>query len=222
MTIFRITSIVIVLVTINIVICQDIKVDKMSLREKIGQMIMIRIRGDFYNEENHYRNNLKKWIKDDRIGGLITFGGSVHGTYHNIKMFQEWSDIPLLIAADYERGTGQWIKGGTLFPTNMAFAATENSKNASKAGQIIAKEAEALGVHIILAPVMDVNNNPDNPIINFRSFSDSPNIVADFGTQFISGIQSGNRLACAKHFPGHGDTSMDSHLDLPILEQPSS
>lgn len=193
-------------------------IDQLSLREKVAQMIMVRIRGDFYNLENGYRKNLEKWIKDYQIGGVITFGGSVHGTFHNIKMFQEWSAIPLLVAADYERGTGQWVKGGTLFPTNMALAATGNPDYAYAAGKITASEASVLGVHIILAPVLDVNSNSENPIINFRAFSDNAEMVADFGIQFIKGIQDGGRLACAKHFPGHGNTNVDSHTSLPTIK----
>jgi len=188
-----------------------------TLKKKIAQMVMVRVRGDFYNSENWYRIKLQKWIEQDEIGGVITFGGSVHGTYNNIQQFQTWSDIPLLVSADYERGTGQWLKGGTLFPSNMAITATDDSQLAYEQGQITAIEARNLGVHISFAPVMDVNNNSDNPIINFRSYSDSPEMVAKFGTQFIKGIQDNGVLACAKHFPGHGNTATDSHTSLPVI-----
>ena len=192
-------------------------IDSLTLREKIAQMIMVRVRGDFYNSHSWYKKQLKKWINENGIGGVITFGGSVHGTYYNNKMFQSWAKTPLLISADYERGTGQWLSGGTLFPSNMAITATSNPLNAYEAGRITAVEATALGVHIILGPVMDVNNNPNNPIINFRSYSDNSNTVANFGTQFIKGIQDGGRIACAKHFPGHGNTATDSHTSLPTI-----
>ena len=188
-----------------------------SLREKVAQMIMVRVRGEFYNSENWYKKKLKKWIKEDGIGGVITFGGSIHGTYHNNKMFQSWSNHPLLISADYERGVGQWLSSSTLFPSNMAFAATNNSNYAYEAGKIIAKEATAMGVHIILGPVLDVNNNPKNPIINFRSYSDMPSIVSEFGLNFIKGVQDAGRIACSKHFPGHGNTAVDSHTSLPTI-----
>jgi beta-N-acetylhexosaminidase len=194
-------------------------IDSLTLREKIAQMIMVRVRGDFYNSKSWYKGQLKKWINEDGIGGVITFGGSVHGTYYNNKMFQSWvKNVPLLISADYERGTGQWLSGGTLFPSNMAITASSNSLNAYKAGRITATEATALGIHIILGPVMDINNNPANPIINFRSYSDDVNSVSKFGTQFIKGVQDGGRIACAKHYPGHGNTATDSHSSLPTIQ----
>lgn len=196
---------------------ESANIESMSLREKIAQMIMVRVRGDFYSSKNWYKKRLQKWINDDGIGGVITFGGSVHGTYYNNKMFQGWSKIPLLISADYERGSGQWLSGATLFPTNMAMVATGNPKFAYDAGRITATEATALGVHIILGPVLDVNNNPNNPIINFRAYSDNSKTVAEYGTQFIKGVQDGGRIACAKHFPGHGNTATDSHSSLPTI-----
>ena len=190
---------------------------QMSLEEKVAQMIMVRISGNYYQSDNYYRNKVDNLIKNKKIGGLITFGGSLHGTFYNIQAFQKLSSTPLLIAADYERGVGQWLDGATLFPPNMAFAATEDPKLCFKQGEITAKEARAVGVHIALSPVMDVNNNPENPIINFRSYSDNPNTVSEFGLEFINGCQSNNLYACIKHFPGHGNTSTDSHTSLPVI-----
>tara|TARA_Y100000588_G_scaffold392956_1_gene506908 strand:+ start:3675 stop:6500 length:2826 start_codon:yes stop_codon:yes gene_type:complete len=190
---------------------------KLSLREKIAQMIMVRIRGDYYQHENWYRNALKKWLSNDGIGGVITFGGSVHGSYYNIKEFQGWAKYPLLVGADYERGLGQWMSGGTLFPSNMALAATGDTSLAYSQGRITALEAKALGVHVTFSPVLDVNNNPNNPIINFRSYGDEPNIVSQFGNAFIRGVQDNGMIACAKHFPGHGNTATDSHTSLPAI-----
>ncbi len=192
--------------------------ENLTLRQKIAQMIMVRVRGDFYNNDNWYRDELRHWIEDDGIGGIITFGGSVHGTFHNIRNFQSWASVPMLVAADYERGTGQWLDGGTLFPPNMAVAATGDSENAYRQGKVTAAEGKALGVHITFSPVLDVNNNPENPIINFRSYSDSPGIVADFGSAFIRGVQENGMIACAKHFPGHGNTAVDSHTSLPVIQ----
>ena len=191
--------------------------ENFSLREKIAQMIMVRIRGDYYHSNSQYRKFLKKWIEDYGVGGVITFGGSIHGSYYNIKQFQKWSKYPLIVAADYERGLGQWMKGGTLFPTNMALAATLDTTLAYEQGKITGKEARALGVHISFSPVMDINNNPLNPIINFRSYSDSPIIVSQFGTNFIKGAQENGLISCVKHFPGHGNTSIDSHSSLPFI-----
>lgn len=196
----------------------EVKLKDLTLREKIGQMIMVRVRGDFYNDENWYRNQLESWISETGIGGVITFGGSIHGSYYNIRQFQEWAEIPLLVAADYERGTGQWMTGGTLFPSNMAVAATGDTMLAYEQGRVTAAEGRALGVQVAFAPVVDVNNNQDNPIINFRAYSDDPEIVSQFGNSFIQGLQDNGMVACVKHFPGHGNTSVDSHSSLPSIK----
>ena len=190
---------------------------KLDLKKKIAQLIMVRINGKFYNSESYYKRNLKKWISEDGVGGIISFSGSIHGTYYNIKDFQTWAKVPLLVASDLERGLGQMMSGGTLFPSNMAIAATGDSSLAYKQGQITAKEALSMGIHVIFAPVMDINNNPDNPIINFRSYSDDPEMVSVFGSSFIKGIQDAGAVACAKHYPGHGNTSTDSHTSLPMI-----
>ena len=193
-------------------------ISHLTLRGKIAQMIMVRIRGDYYHSEHWYRNSLENWLKNDGIGGVISFGGSIHGSYYNIQQFQKWAKYPLLVAADYERGLGQWMGGGTLFPSNMAIAATGDSTFAYDQGRITALEARALGVYVTFSPVMDINNNPDNPIINFRAYSDHPEVVSKFGTSFIQGAQNHGLIACAKHFPGHGNTATDSHTSLPTIE----
>ena len=191
----------------------------MTLREKIAQMIMVRVRSDYYSSNSYYKKEIEHWIIDKKVGGLITFdgNGNVHGMFNNHKYFQSISKTPLLIASDLERGAGQQMNGATLFPSNMAVAATGDPYNAYLQGEITAKEAKALGIHIILAPVLDVNNNPLNPIINLRSYGDDPDIVSDFGLQFIKGVQDQGLYACPKHFPGHGNTSVDSHTSLPII-----
>ena len=153
---------------------------KLSLNDKIAQMVMVRIRGDYYHSENWYRKSLQKWLSEHGVGGVITFGGSIHGSYYNIQEFQDLAKYPLLVAADYERGLGQWMNGATLFPSNMALAATEDTSLAYEQGRITALEASAVGVHITFSPVMDINNNPENPIINFRSYSDEPKIVSTY------------------------------------------
>ena len=197
----------------------DTMINNMNLKDKIGQMIMVRVRSDYYSSDNYSKKQVDNWIKKHKVGGLITFdgNGNVHGMYNNHKYFQEISELPLLIASDLERGAGQQMKGATLFPSNMAVAATNDSYNAYLQGEITAKEAKALGIHMIFAPVLDVNNNPNNPIINLRAYSDQPDIVVDFGIQFIKGIQDQGLYACPKHFPGHGNTSIDSHSSLPII-----
>ena len=191
----------------------------LNLKEKIAQLIVVRIRSNFYNSESDYKRNLKKWISEDGVGGVILFtgNGNVHGTYHNIKEFQKWAKTPLLVSSDLERGFGQQASGATLFTSNMAIAATQDTSLAYKQGHITGSEALSVGIHTIFAPVMDVNNNPENPIINLRAYSDDPQVVSDFGVAFINGIQDAGAIACAKHFPGHGNTSTDSHTSLPTI-----
>ena len=198
--------------------CRD-EFQSMSLKDKIAQMIIVRIDGEFHNIENWRKKNIMRLIKNKHIGGLATYTGSVHGTFYNLKEFQETSNIPLFIAADYERGIGQFLDDGTLFPSNMAVAATGNPKNAYKQGEITAIEAKTIGVNMIFAPVLDINNNPDNPIINFRSYGDNAETVMKFSLPYIEGIQNQGIIACGKHFPGHGDTDTDSHTSLPVINK---
>ncbi len=190
---------------------------QMTLEQKVAQMIMVRVSGNYYQSDNYYKNKVDNLIENYQIGGLITFGGSLHGTFHNINSFQSKSKIPLLISADYERGVGQWLDGATLFPPNMAVAAADDASYSYQQGAITAQEGRAVGVHMALSPVMDINNNASNPIINFRSYGDEPNAVSKFGIEFIKGCQDNKMYACVKHFPGHGNTSTDSHSHLPVI-----
>ena len=190
--------------------------DEVNLKDKISQMFMLRIDGNFHNNESWRKKDIEYFIRNYNIGGLITFSGNVHGTFSNIKHYQSISKTPLFIASDYERGLGVFING-TLFPSNMALAAAGDTTYSYIQGKITAKEAKAIGVNFILAPVLDINNNKDNPIINFRSYGDNPNIVSKYGMPFIRGIQDQGVIACAKHFPGHGNTNTDSHTKLPII-----
>ena len=193
------------------------KSDYLSMRDKISQMIMIRVDGKFHNIEDWQKKKIEFLISEYNIGGLITYTGSVHGTFHNIKAMQSISKIPMFVAADYERGLGTFIDG-TLFPFNMAIAATGNPDYSYQQGKIISTEAKSVGVNMIFAPVLDINNNSSNPIINIRSYGDTPRMVTRYGIPFIKGIQDGGLIACAKHYPGHGNTSIDSHTSLPIID----
>ncbi|SUZ98169.1 uncharacterized protein METZ01_LOCUS51023, partial [marine metagenome] len=191
--------------------------EKLSLDKKIAQMIVFRLKGDITNDTTFEYKQFHRWINELGIGGAVVYGGGLEETFNRIQIAQSWSEIPLFVAADYERGLGQWYDGATLFPTNMAVAATGRNILAYEQGMITAKEAKAFGVNMIFAPVMDVNNNPDNPIINFRSYGDDPRMVSIFGNSFIRGVQEQNVYACVKHFPGHGNTATDSHTRLPII-----
>jgi len=189
----------------------------MSLREKIGQMIICRYIGRFVNQESDYFAQLKHLIEDQHIGGLIMFRGMVYETAALTNACQDMADIPLLIASDLERGLGHQVIGAVDFPPMMGLGATRSEKLAYSMGEITAREGRAVGIHMTFAPVVDVNVNPKNPIINTRSIGEDPELVARLSISFMKGCQKNGMLVTAKHFPGHGDTDKDSHSTLPTL-----
>jgi len=193
------------------------KLSEMTLREKIAQMIVSHSEGLALDKSNKEYKRVKSLIENHKIGGLIFFKGNSIQEAELINDFQSLSETPLLISADFERGTKMRLDDGSLFPSNMGIGATRNPELAYKMGLQIAKECRAIGVHQNYSPVMDVNNNPLNPIINVRSFGESPELVSTMGDAMIKGLQDGNTIATAKHFPGHGDTDIDSHNDLPVI-----
>ncbi len=190
---------------------------KMSLEEKVGQMIALRYSGRFVNKDSDYFQNLKSMIVERKIGGLIIFGGEVYETAYLTNSLQKLAKIPLLIASDFERGVGNQIEGATLFPSLMGIGATWSEDHAYLMGKITAWEGRALGIHMTYAPVVDVNINPENPIINTRSLGEDPAQVSRLAGAFIRGCQENGLIATAKHFPGHGDTDQDSHSVLPVI-----
>lgn len=201
----------------------------LSLRQKIGQLIIIRTTGYIFDHQIRYpaweatQTQLKTWLEELNLGGIILLGGSCAEIYYRTQQLQSWAKTPLFMAADIEEGVGQRFTGASWFPPPMALSkiAKHNpllgKKYAQKMGNITAKEALAIGINWILAPITDVNNNPDNPVINIRSFGDNAQVVGDLAQAFIDGCQCYPILTTAKHFPGHGDTSTDSHLDLPKI-----
>ncbi|MEO1466335.1 MAG: glycoside hydrolase family 3 N-terminal domain-containing protein, partial [Cyanobacteria bacterium J06633_1] len=201
----------------------------LSLQEQIAQMIVVRASGHLFDRQIRYpaweanHQQLKTWLTELKLGGVILLGGSTAELQARIQQLQDWADTPLFIAADVEEGIGQRFPGGTWFPPPMALSRiySENpvlaEQCASQMGEITAQEALTVGINWLLAPVVDVNNNPDNPAINIRAFGDRPEVVGDLTTAFIRGAKSTPILTTAKHFPGHGDTSSDSHLDLPAI-----
>ncbi len=160
---------------------------------------------------------IQRQIQKNHVGGFILFAGDVYESAALIDRMQSCAKIPLLIASDFERGASFRIRNTTSFPWNMAIGATGSESWAFVEGKITGQEARALGVRWILAPVLDVNSNPANPVINIRSFGEDPKLVARLGVAFIQGVQGQGVLATGKHFPGHGDTAADSHLELPIV-----
>lgn len=195
---------------------EDIMRD-MTLHEKIAQMVISSSEGFNYDESSNEFQRLKKLVTEEKIGGIIFFRGNSLEQAKLTNRLQSVSSVPLLISADYERGTNMRLLDGSLFPNNMALGATRNPLFAYRMGFLIAKECRTIGVHQNYSPVLDVNNNPDNPIINVRSFGENPQLVSDMGIQMIKGLQDGGVIATAKHFPGHGDTDIDSHNDLPVI-----
>lgn len=193
------------------------KLNSMTLREKIAQMVISYSDGFEINENSQEFNRIKNLIENQKIGGLIFFRGNSVQEAELINKFQELSETPLLISQDFERGTGMRLEDGSIFPNNMGIGATRDVDLTYRMGLQIARECRAMGVHQNYAPDVDVNNNPDNPIINVRSFGEDPDLVAKLGASFIKGLQDGKVIATAKHFPGHGDTDIDTHNDLPVL-----
>ena len=201
----------------------------LDLKEQIAQMIVIRASGYLFDRQIRYpaweakNAQLKVWLEEFNLGGVILLGGSSIELMARSQQLQSWAKIPLFIAADIEEGIGQRFPGGTWFPPPMALSAIyERDRELARqyafgVGEVTAREALAVGINWMLAPVVDVNNNPGNPVINIRAFGDRPEVVGDLTTAFIQGAKSSPVLTTAKHFPGHGDTATDSHLELPSL-----
>src|ERR1700752_721564 len=190
---------------------------RMSLEEKVGQLISVGINATFLNQESDAYRTLKHHIEDNKVGGIILFRSPVYESVILVNRMQQLAKYPLLIAADLEAGAGMRFDDTVNFPWNMAVAATGNPDFARRQGEITAREARALGVQQIFAPVVDVNNNAANPVINVRSYGEDPADVARFAAAFTEGAQRAGVIATAKHFPGHGDTAVDSHRGLPEI-----
>jgi beta-glucosidase len=206
-------------------------IDSLPLTAQIAQMVVVRASTHLFDHQIQFpefgerpRDLLKHWIADVGVGGVIFWGGNGPELSLRIRQLQSWAKQPLLIAGDIEEGVGQRFSGATWFPPPMALseiAKTDLPKAlayAREMGATTAKEALAIGVNWILAPVVDVNNNPANPVINIRSFGENPTIVSQLAAAYIQGAADYPVLTCAKHFPGHGDTGMDSHWALPTID----
>lgn len=195
----------------------ELLIKNMTTREKVAQLMVIWARGRFESTDNEYFKRIARIIEKEQIGGIIFSSGDIYGQAHLTNRFQQLSQIPLWISQDMETGAAMRIAGTTRFTPAMGVAATGNPQYAYEIGRVTAQESKALGVHQIFAPVLDVNNNPANPVINTRSYSENPYEVADFAEAFVKGAQDHGTIATGKHFPGHGDTSIDSHLALPTI-----
>ncbi|MBV8454494.1 MAG: beta-N-acetylglucosaminidase, partial [Deltaproteobacteria bacterium] len=204
----------------------------LSLRDRIAQLIIVRGYGDYPRTNNAEYERFRHWIHDLHVGGFIVAGRIRNGNVIQAPPFemaafinhmQRQARTPLLVAADLERGASQRVAETPRFPYQMAFGAGHDLGAVREMGAATAREARAVGVNWVFAPDADVNNNPDNPIINIRSFGEDPQAVAENVSAFIEGAHANPAeyvLVSAKHFPGHGDTAEDSHLQLAILNAP--
>ncbi|WP_017257948.1 glycoside hydrolase family 3 protein [Pedobacter arcticus] len=187
---------------------------KMSRQEKIGQLFMIRAHTDLGQK---YADSVGLVIKKEHLGGVVFFKGGPVRQANLSNHYQSLAKIPLMVAMDGEWGLGMRLDSTTSFPYQMTLGAIQNETLIYKMGQQVAKDFKRLGMQINFAPVMDINNNPRNPVIGFRSFGDNKYNVAKKSIAYMNGMQDGGLLTTAKHFPGHGDTDVDSHYDLPQL-----
>ena len=196
---------------------------KLSLEEKVGQLFMVWVRAEFLNAGSSDYLDLQENLKKYHLGGFVmTVRWDPPFLYRNqpleaadlLNRLQEDSKLPLLVAADFERGVSMRLHGATVFPHAMAFGAAGKTHYAEAFGRITAQEARAIGVHWNFFPDADVNSNPANPIINTRSFGEDPNQVGDMVAAYIRGARANGMMTTVKHFPGHGDTATDSHLSL--------
>jgi beta-glucosidase-like glycosyl hydrolase len=181
-------------------------------------MFAVRASGVYMSESSPAYRQLLHQVRDNRVGGVVWFLSNVYETALLNQKLQREARVPLLISADLEAGMGMRFTDTTFWPSAMAVAATGDPSLAEREGRVVAKEARAVGINQIYAPVADVNVNPDNPVINTRSFGEDPAEVGRYVAAFIRGVQSEHVLATAKHFPGHGDTHVDSHRALPVLD----
>jgi beta-N-acetylhexosaminidase len=187
---------------------------KLSKKEKIGQLFFVRAHT---NKGKAYEDSVAKIIVDEHVGGLVFFQGGPVRHANLINNYQKLSKVPLLIAMDGEWGLGMRLDSSFSYPYQMTLGAVQDNNLLYKMGQMVAYDFKRLGMHINFAPDMDVNNNPNNPVINYRSFGDNKYNVARKGIAYFKGMQDAGLIVFAKHFPGHGDTNVDSHFDLPQL-----
>ncbi len=203
----------------------DELLSSMTMKEKIGQMIMLSLRS--WNDapiSTTIPSGVEKMISKYSVGNVILFAENFTTIEDTVKLTHSLqnaldSDIPMFISVDQEGGNVVRLSNGCSLPGNMALGAIGTEEAAYQAGVITGEQLGALGVNMNLSPTLDVNNNPSNPVINIRSFSENPDLVAKLGVSMISGINSGNVASCLKHFPGHGDTETDSHYGLPSINK---
>lgn len=207
----------------------DATIASLTPRERIAQLIMPWVPGEYAAVGSPEYEQVRAWVSDDKVGGLILSIGLPHSYAAKLNHMQRLAGVPLLITSDMENGTGMRLGGsyalpsllpqggGTVFPPVMAIGATRSEDLAYQLGLVLGAEARAVGVHMTFGPVLDVNANPLNPIINTRSFAEDPQLVSRLAAAYIRGAREKGLMTTGKHFPGHGDTETDSHLMLPSI-----
>ncbi len=191
----------------------------MSLEEKAAQLVMVRAFGQYRSPRSDEYRELLAEVRDLRVGGVVVFDSDLESIPRLLNALQDAAEVPLLVASDLERGLGFRVRRGAVsFPHAMAVGATGSAEMARFVGEVTAREGRALGLHWTFSPVADVNNNPQNPIVNIRSFGEDPQLVARMVRAYVEGARAGGMLSTVKHFPGHGDTAVDSHVALPVIE----
>jgi beta-N-acetylhexosaminidase len=216
---------------------------RMTLDEKVAQLVFPALNGAYTPTDSDAYAKLERLARERHVGGFHVFGGTeplppvllapAYGSSGSratkadplevaalLNRLQQAAAWPLLFSADFEGGAGYIVEGATRLPRAMAIGATRDEALAEKAGRLAAGEGRALGIHVDFYPVVDVNSNPRNPIINVRSFSEDPALVSRMAVAYLKGVQAGGMLSTAKHFPGHGDTATDTHLDLALVDKP--
>jgi beta-N-acetylhexosaminidase len=189
----------------------------MTLREKIGQMINVAMNAEYANFDSEKFALVRRQIEENKVGGFTLFRGEANSIAALTNEAQRLSKIPLFFSADYERGLRMQLRTGTPFTTNMGVGASGDVQAAYRQGKIICEEMRAIGANWLFGPVADINNNPDNPVINIRSFGADPRKVGEFVAALARGVREAGCLSTLKHFPGHGDTATDSHIGLSVV-----
>ncbi|MEO5797921.1 MAG: glycoside hydrolase family 3 N-terminal domain-containing protein [Gemmatimonadales bacterium] len=192
----------------------------LTVRQKVAQLVMPWLLGDYVASDDPTMRRAQMWVDSLQVGGIIISTGTPYDIAAKLNALQRLAPLPLLVSADFEGGTVMRMAAGTAFPTQMGVGATGRVEDAYQMGRITAIEGRAVGVHLAFAPVADINSNPNNPIINTRSFGADPKEVGALVAATIRGMRAGGILSTAKHFPGHGDTDTDSHLSLPTITAP--
>jgi beta-N-acetylhexosaminidase len=188
--------------------------NKLSRKHRVSQLLFVRAHT---NKGKAYEDSVARVIQDQQVGGLVFFQGGPGRQANLVNKYQKLTDVPLLISMDGEWGLGMRLDSTISYPYQMTLGAIQDNNLIYKMGQQVAYDFKRLGIQINFGPDMDINNNPNNPVINYRSFGDNMYNVAKKGIAYFKGMQDAGLITTAKHFPGHGDTNVDSHFDLPLL-----